>query len=69
MIIPIYPTEFHLNKANSSDTEAPFLNSKFLPFFDGDVPRLPVLWCIYFAAYTFCKCVLMLMNSIIETYF
>ena len=27
MISPIYPTELKLNKANSSDTEAPFLDS------------------------------------------
>ena len=26
MVIQIYPTEFQLNKANSSDTEAPFLD-------------------------------------------
>ena len=26
MVDNIYPTEFQLNKANSSDTEAPFLN-------------------------------------------
>ena len=26
MVGQIYPTEFHLSKANSSDTEAPFLD-------------------------------------------
>ena len=26
MVVQIYPTEFQLNKANSSDTEAPFLD-------------------------------------------
>ena len=28
MVGQIYPTEFQLNKANSSDTEAPFLDLK-----------------------------------------
>ena len=27
MVGQIYPTELHINKANSSDTEAPFLDS------------------------------------------
>ena len=77
----IYPTELQLNKANSSDTEAPFLDlnlsitngivsSKMydkrddfnfeivnFPFLDGDVPRSPFLWCIYFSAYSFCESV------------
>ena len=50
----IYPAELQLNKANSSDTEAPFLDGKVsakiyykrddfysvnFPFLDGDVPR------------------------------
>ena len=57
MVGQIYPTELQLNKANSSDTEAPFLdlnlsisNGKWVdlnfeivnfPFLDGDVPRSP----------------------------
>ena len=55
MVGQIYPTELQLNKANSSDTEAPFLNlsitngivsskinDKRDDFnFDGDVPRSP----------------------------
>ena len=53
MVDRIYPTELQLNRANSSDTEAPFLvlnlcisngtvSTKFydnFPFMDGDVPR------------------------------
>ena len=54
MVGQIYPTDLQLNKANSSDTEAPFLDlnlsitngiasSNFeivnFPFLDGDVPR------------------------------
>ena len=27
-------------------------------FLDGDVPRSPYLWCIYFASYSFCESVL-----------
>ena len=74
----MYPTELQLNKANSSDTEAPFLDLNLsntngivsykiydkrddfnfeivkFPFLDGDVPRYPFLWCIYFSAYSFC---------------
>ena len=44
MVGQIYPTELQLNKANSSDTEAPFLDLNLLPF----------LWCIYFSAYSLC---------------
>ena len=56
MVGQIYPTELQLNKANSSDTEAPFLDlnlsitngivsskiyDKRDDFLDGDVPRSP----------------------------
>ena len=57
MVGQIYPTELQLNKANSSDTEAPFLDLNLnkindkrddfnyeivnFPFLDGDVPRSP----------------------------
>ena len=57
MVNQIYPSELQLNKANTSDTEAPFLDlhlsnsngyvsSKIFdivnfPFLDGDVPRRP----------------------------
>ena len=56
MVDQIYPTELQLNKANSSDTEAPFLDLNLsitngivsfnfeivnFPFLDGDVPRSP----------------------------
>ena len=78
MVGQIYSTELQLNKANSSDTEAPFLNLYLsitngivsykmydkrddfyfeivnVPFLDGDVPRSPFLWCIYFSAYSVC---------------
>ena len=58
MISRIYPTELQLDKANSFDTEAPFLalfHLKFMinrmivnfQFFDGDVP---FMWYIFFAA-------------------
>ena len=46
MVNQIYPPELQLNKANISDTEAPFLdfhlsiaNGFVFPFLDGDVPR------------------------------
>ena len=81
MVGQIYPTELQLNKANSSDTEAPFLDlnlsisngivsSKIydkrddfnfeivnFPCLDGDVPRSPFLWRIYFSIYPFWKSV------------
>ena len=81
MVSQIYPTKLHLNKANSSDAEAPFLDlnlsitngivsSKIFDkwndfnfeivnftFLDGDVPRSPLVRCIYFSAYSFCKSV------------
>ena len=54
MVNQIYPPELQLNKANTSDTEDPFLvlhlsisngfvSSKIVnfPFLDGDVPRRP----------------------------
>ena len=37
MVNRIYPTEFQLNKANSSDTEAPFLDLN-LYIFNGTLP-------------------------------
>ena len=46
MVGQIYPTELQLNKANSSNTEAPFL--------DWRCSSLSFLWCIYFSAYSFC---------------
>ena len=41
MVNRIYPPELQLNKANTSDTEAPFLDLHIVnfPFLDGDVPR------------------------------
>ena len=51
MVNQIYPSELQLNKANSSDTEAPFLDTHLtisedldfdiinFPFLDGDVSR------------------------------
>ena len=66
MVGQIYPTELQLNKANSSDTKAPFLdlnlsitngivssNSKF-PISWWRCSSLPFLWCIYFSVYSFC---------------
>ena len=49
MVNQIYPPELQLNKANTSDTEAPFLDSHFSSSngfvssktLDGDVPRRP----------------------------
>ena len=55
MVNQIYPPELQLNKANTSDTEAPFLDLHLsfskcddydfdivnFPFLDGDVPRRP----------------------------
>ena len=50
MVGQIYPTELQLNKANSSDTEAPFFDLNLsitnfeivnFPFLDGGVPRSP----------------------------
>ena len=35
MVDRIYPTELQLNRANSSDTEAPFLDSKYRGTFFG----------------------------------
>ena len=40
MVNQIYPPEL-LNRANTSDTEAPFLDIVNFPFLDGDVPRRP----------------------------
>ena len=44
MVDRIYPTELQLNRANSSDTEAPFFGfeSMYFPFLDGDVGKLLV---------------------------
>ena len=41
MVNRIYPPELQLNKATTSDTEAPFLDFDIVnfPFLDGDVPR------------------------------
>ena len=43
MVNQIYPPELQLNKANTSDTEAPFFGftSIYFPFLDDDVPRRP----------------------------
>ena len=53
MVNQIYPSELQINKANSSDTEAPFLDTHLtisvdldfdiinFPFLGGDVPRAP----------------------------
>ena len=70
MVGQIYPTELHLNKANSSDTEASFLelnlsitngrvSSKIYDkrddfYFEIVCSSLRFLWCIYFSAYSFC---------------
>ena len=70
MVSQIYPPELKLNKANTSDTEAPFwdlylsISNGFVskiydkrydfdfdivnfPFLDGDVPRRPLMECIF----------------------
>ena len=79
MVGQIYPTELQLNKANSSDTEATFLDlnlsitngivsSKIydkrddfnfeiviiISHFLMEMFLAPLLWCIYFSAYSFC---------------
>ena len=51
LTILIYPSELQFNKANTSDTEEPFLDlhlsisngfvSSNFPFLDGDIPRRP----------------------------
>ena len=63
MVGQIYPTELQLNKANSSDTEAPFLDLN-LSITNGIVSSK-----IYDKRDDFNECVLMLMTSTTETYF
>ena len=57
MVGQIYPTELQLNKQNSSDTEAPFLDL-----------NLSVTY-IFLSLFVFQECVLMLMTSTTETCF
>ena len=60
MVGQIYPTELHLNKANSSDTEAPFL--------DLFLALLPMVY-IFLNLFVLLECVLMLRTSTTDTYF
>ena len=82
MVGQIYPTELQLNKANSSDTEAPFLDLNLsingmilnfeivnFPFLDGDVPHSPSYGVYVSQPIRLQECVLMLMTSTTGTYF
>ena len=85
MVGQIYPVELQLNMANSSDTEAPFLDLNLsrmydkrddfilelyiFPFLDGDVPRSPSYGVNISQLIVWQECVLMLMTSKTETYF
>ena len=66
MVGQIYPTELQLSKANSSDTENPFLDiSPFL--MEMFLALLPMVY-IFLSLFVLLECVLMLMTSTTETY-
>ena len=80
MVGQIYPTELQLNKANSSDTEAPFLDLN-LSITNGIVSStishflmeiflalLPMVY-IFLSLFVLLEYVLMLMTSTTETFF